>query len=398
MVDLKFQLNLRSINSGKQKGASLLILVLILVIAGTGVFVSYLNIGSMKNDRNKTTIAALAEAKGVLLGFTIGASEVSSIYLPNPDLLTTSEGSEAGSAGTKDFSLIGKFPWRSLGSLPIKDGWSECLWYVVSGRFKNSPRTDVLNWDTQGQIDVVDGNGNMLATNLAALIVSPGPILGGQDRSLLSSNLLQCRGNYDARNYLDTYAIENAIGGEVNYFPGSPYNRQATNTSNKTFVLANNDYYNDRFLFITADDIFQLLIRRNDFSAQVTALLNDPAFNDPLMIPSIGKGTENLNCSALDPSNRDFCDNWKEMLLLKNLLLPSQITIDGTSTAVCARVLIFAGQRTVGQIRETLSDKANPANYIEGDNLTAFNDDTGEFDGVSAFDPNNPSADILRCI
>ena len=44
-----------------------------------------------------------------------------------------------------------------------------------------------MNWDTQGQIDVIDGTGKMIATNLAALIAAPGQAVDRQDRTLALS-------------------------------------------------------------------------------------------------------------------------------------------------------------------------------------------------------------------
>ncbi len=148
-----------ALHQHKQHGAALLIFVLVMLLAGTSFLFSVLNSNSVKIERDKKTAAALAEAKAALIGFTIGNSDLTQLgYLPNPDLSLSPlipEGGESGSYGATNISLIGKLPWFSLGISPLKDGDGECLWYVVSGRFKNSPSTGVFNWDTQGQIDVM---------------------------------------------------------------------------------------------------------------------------------------------------------------------------------------------------------------------------------------------------
>jgi hypothetical protein len=115
------------------------------------------------------------------------------------------------------------------------------------------------------------------------------------------------------------------------------------------------------------------------------------------------KGTDNLNCnSAPDPA---FCKNWKEMLFLTQLSVPSPITVNGVpvpSPVDCTRILIFAGRKTSGQSRIDAVRKADKTNYLEGVNLatftvpttsaTAFSGSTGLFVATS------PSVDLVRCL
>ena len=391
----------------QQQGLAMLILVFMIALAFTGFVLTILNPTTIKIERDKQSARALAEAKDALIGFTIQANVVNSAYLPNPDLKLSaaiSEGSQSGMSGGIDISLLGKLPWRSLGMSALKDGWGECLWYAVSGRFKTSPPTGVLNWDTQGQIDVIRQDGSLVATNLAALIIAPSFILSGQDRVLANADTPQCGGNYDARNYLDAYNIGNAILGEVNYFQGSLNNRTAPNTNNKRFVIAKNNFYNDSLVLVTTADIFRPLILRADFSNQISALLDDVTFQTHLQAIVItgNKGTANVNCNVItNANNRIFCQNWSEMLLLTALPAPAPIMIDGIATAACSRVLVFGGQRTAMQSRATAADKNTAANYLEGVNLAAFatpvaNNDN--FVGNTNFNANASSVDLLRCL
>jgi type II secretory pathway pseudopilin PulG len=381
-----------------QLGGALIIVVVILLLAASGALFSLLDGRSVKIERDKKTAAVLAEAKLALIGFAIGKTPVNEAgYLPNPDFHLSpiiAEGSQVGVAAATDITVLGKFPWYSLNTPPFKDGWNECLWYVVSGRNKANPQTAVLNWDTLGQIDVIDDGGNTLASNLAALIVSPGRALAGQDRSLVAADTPQCGGSYDAINYLDAYDATHAIAGAVNYFATSTNHRQAPNTNSKVFVLAQNSDYNDRFVFVTIDDIFRPLMRRSDFSEQITALLADPYLQTVAISGS--KGTSSINCALT--SNTEFCTNWKEMLLMVKLAVPAPITVDGDAIANCSRVLIFAGQKIAGQMRLTAVDKSDAANYIEGTKLSAFSLGTNNFVGVSEFAAANPSADVLLCV
>lgn len=391
----------------KQQGMALIMLVFIVALVATGYLLHALNPVALKIERDKKTVAALSEAKAALLGYVITKATANTFgYLPNPDLGLgiINEGSEAGSAGSIDASLIGKLPWKTLGIAPLSDGASECLWYVISGRFKNNPKTKIINWDTQGQIDVIDGRGDVLASNLAALLVSPGQPLDSQSRVLGSANFFQCRGNYDAKNYLDPFSSEVAVEGEVNYFLGSTNNSRAPNTKNKKFVLNKNDDYNDRFLFVTVDEIFKLTSRRSDFSAHITSLLDDADFKAHLQSIEIkgDKGTDEIKCSKItNVDNQEFCRNWIEMFLLTQLPVATPISISNISTAPCSRVLIFGGQKTGTQVRLTEDDKDQPANYLEGSNMLAFDAPIAkrtEFIGTLSFSASNPSADIMRCL
>lgn len=396
----------------KQRGAALMVMLVIVVMGVAAVLLSSLSSTALQIERDKMTADALAQAKEALIGDAVSQSPVSSAgYLRLPDLgfgigSAPAEGSSAPNfaGNNKDYSVIGKVPWKTLGISPSRSGQVECLWYVVSGRFKNMPATNALNWDTQGQIDVIDGNGSILASNVAVLLVAPGKPIDGQNRALSDPAYMQCGGNYDARNYLDAFNNANAIAGELNYFAGSTNNRVAPDSNNKRFVMASNDHYNDRFLFITIDDIFRPIIRRNDFSMQISALLNDAVFIPHLQAITIAgtKGTDNADCNnTSNPDNKKFCKNWKEMLLLTQLSLPSPIGIDGAPTPICNRVLIFGGQKNTAQNRLTAADKADPANYLEAPNLAAFatpNAASSNFSGVSAFSANSPSKDLLRCL
>ncbi len=386
----------------KQQGFALFLLAILLATVAATVTVKALKhrSGNIQIARDQITADALAQARDALIGRTVSqlsvVTQTGYLNLPdlgpgmNPDGNATSNFSE----NNKDYSVIGKVPWKSLKISPSHDGQGECLWYVISGRFKNTPPTDVFNWDTQGQIDVIDSNNNPIASNVAALLVAPGRPLAGQNRAQSDPAFTSCGGNYDASNYLNSY------------FTGSTNNRVALNTNNKPFTMTNND----RFLFITVDDIFRPIIQRRDFSTQISALLDDPDLrlqvetSHAQTVTIAGqKGTNNVNCNAIgDVNNQTFCTNWKEMLLLTKLPTgPSHITIDATTYTTCTRVLIFGGQKTTGQARTTNTDKNNPDNYLEAPNRAAFDTPTAHsnsFSGASTFIASNPGADLLRCL
>lgn len=388
----------------RQKGIALMVMLTLLTMWGLSLFVGQFSASQLSGIRIRVSAAALTEAKQALIGNTTSKqSLISAGYLDLPDFGkpafgTITEGQASGTSSVKDLSVIGKIPWRTLGTIPLRDQHGECLWYAVSGRFKKTPPTDTLNWDTRGQIDVIDSNGVVIATDLAGLLIAPGAALGKQNRALGDPAYTQCGGNYDARNYLDVYDIADAISSEINYFGGSPDHNVAPDSSNKRFVMAANDHYNDSFLFITVDDIFIPLTKRSDFALAIGKLMNEGAF--AAMIISGSKGTDNLNCKTTT-IDETFCKNWREMLFLTQLPTPTVITIDGNPSANCNRVLFFSGRRATGQNRATPTQKADKTNYLEGTNASSFNTPLAsgaDFAGVSVFDWHSPENDLVRCL
>jgi hypothetical protein len=389
-----------------QGGFALIAILALLAVWGLSVFVGQLSATQFQTARAQNAAAALVEAREALLGDAIARSPVSDAgYFSLPDLGAgiggvPAEGqvSPTFAGDGKDLSVIGRFPWKTLDTTALRDAQGECLWYIVSGRFKNELKTDALNWDTQGQIDIIDGTGNLIARNLAAMVIAPQIALDGQSRALADPVYRECGGNYDARNYLDPIEIDNAIAGEVNYFVGSTNNRVAPNTSNKRFVMADSNSYNDRFLYITVDDIFNPLIRRSDFAGAIGKLLDSPVFQGHLrsIVVAGNKGTDNINCA--NGPDLSFCRNWKEMLFLTERSVAEPINVNGTS---CSRVLIFAGRKAAGQSRSTALDKTNKDNYLEGVNASSFNVPTAaspNFSGAAVFDWRTPSTDLVRCL
>ncbi|MDO8294191.1 MAG: hypothetical protein Q7T29_15225 [Gallionella sp.] len=393
-------------------------MLVIMVMGIAAALVNSLSITALKTARQETTAAALAHAKEALIGYAITYGDTHAGkahgYLPCPD--TVNDGSantnqsNAQCAGT-NIPVLGRLPWRSLKLPPLRDGHGECLWYAVSGTFKavaGGYMNDLMNWDTTGQFTIQDADGITLAGTTAydrpvAVIFSTGTPLGAQSHPL--GSVRECSG--DNSNSVTAY-----LEGDNAFLPpASPPESTIVLTMGSQSSTINNDV----MLWITPGDIFEHIKKRSDFSSQINNLLDDSNFRlqvelghpETVAVSGMGtKGTGNINCGAIaNAANRTLCNNWKEMLLLTQLPAPSSITIasNGVPGTIgpCARVLIFGGQRTAAQVRLTGGDKSDPANYLEGDNLTAFATPTaasGNFSGASTFDTNNPSVDLLRCL
>jgi type II secretory pathway pseudopilin PulG len=141
---------------GKQDGAVLMIMLVIMIVGIAAILVNSLSSATLKNARQKNTAAALAQAKDALIGFAITYRDTHTLspqvfgYLPCPDNAGgLTEGSAELSCGLQDVSVIGRLPWATLDLSILRDGDGECLWYAVSGTYKDNPETGLMNWDTK---------------------------------------------------------------------------------------------------------------------------------------------------------------------------------------------------------------------------------------------------------
>ncbi|TBR14218.1 MAG: hypothetical protein EPO43_08265 [Rugosibacter sp.] len=453
----------RRVQSKTQRGFVLISLVALLVMGALYFLVSNLTPEFMQTYRQRQTDAALAQAREALLGYALRFREANPnganipIYmygfLPLPDLGTsrnnnvscTTEGCDAANftGNATNVTVIGRFPWRMLGTGPLRDSNSECLWYAVSGSHQRIQQTTSMNWDTLGQLDLVVANGttamqSALATahdRPIAIIFSPGPPLPGQDRrtSATTDDVTECGGNYDVKNYLDP-ATATALGGVTNYLAGT---NNATGITGDTdpgndpdtpkalsaqgIINRQNDgrlwpgqcptsascaiAANDKGLALTGDMLFGTLRKSSLFRLDINAMLDrlTGCLRDQLSITS-AHPLPSASCydDSQDPQN--YFSNYKDQLFVAPCAGNCAVTIDGTAPAtVCPAVLIFSSQRNkVSQIRLTAANKADPNNYLEAPNANSFITAGATYAGISTFSrvttPASEYQDIVRCI
>lgn len=424
-----------------QHGSALLIILAIIGIGAAFLLVSALNKANSQIERDKITTDVLAQAKAALIGYAITYADTHPSEVNGPLLLpdlgstrntSTGEGVSAGNfaGNAANLSVVGRLPWKSLGLAPLRDGKGECLWYAVSGAFQDAQKTALMNWDTLGQFDTYtsDGTpggtvstvGNNYHQRPVAVIFAPGTTMAGQNRTIGADAVTGCGGNYNARNYLDTFNADPVINGIVNYFANL---NSSTGTylfaSPKSLVLgpvtdaSGNTLVNDRILTITPGDLFRAIARRSDFAAFVSTELVNVAkknlsalpppgtidFTNPLPIETSGGVTAGsleigrVPASALTSTPlRRWQDN---LLYAKCASGASCLTVNGSP---CKGIVIFAGERTSAQTRATNAQKNTWSNYLEGSVLAAFNAGAAVFSGASAYSAASPSTDVLACI
>lgn len=250
-----------------QRGAALLLMLVIVVLGIAAALVGSLSTTALKNARQEKTSAALAQAKEALIGYAITYGDTHTGethgYLPCPDVDETGitlEGIEHGNCGPIDENTIGRLPWKSLGLPALSDSAGECLWYAVSGTYKNNPKTtSTMNWDNTGKLKVYSADGNEISPDeIVAVVIAPGPVSAtntpAQDRSGTYAPI--CGGNYTPAAYLDNdtlHSINNSAIASGKFI--LPHEHRDAN-GNVTVSV------NDQFVYITRQDIWFAIQKR----------------------------------------------------------------------------------------------------------------------------------------
>lgn len=219
----------------KQRGVVLLLFFLVLFLAGAGAIIAVFDGNTPKIRNNTDTMLALRQAKESLISYAVFYADNYSVsgdapgYLPCPD--TNGDGFEntpcnaANPLGRLPASIVLPAPLNS--TIPLSNynnDIDEQIWYSVADNFKRDPSAAVLNTSAVTTM-TLDGQGG-----IAAVLIAPGPITGGQTRPSNNSN-----------RYLED-----------------------SNTSSPSFVTRDPidpDNFNDRVVVITVDEIFTPIVR-----------------------------------------------------------------------------------------------------------------------------------------
>ena len=385
-----------------QHGAALLVFLVLLVTAVLTYVVSNLTPELATALRAEKTNAALAQAHDALIGHALihrereAAVDIDTAgdndramygFLPLPDMGESfsrnadldpdppcvGEGCTAANQNqiTASDALVGRLPWRTLGTDALRDGHAECLWLAMSASHRGINATSgIMNWDTLASPDIAIGSGkpDLGAVNPhdrpVAVIFSPGPAFDGGRQP--SPEAPFCGGNYAAAHYVDP-----ALGNAQHARP------------------------------ITSADLFGAIRNHAYFRQDINSLLDRivGCLRDQIAsgtTPPTGKiaGDDLDACYGRDVPPFGYYPNYREMIFVA-----APATVNGSA---CAGAVLFAGQRGAGQQRSTAAEKLAPANYLEGDNLANFaasNSFTGPdlFDRVSS-GGQSAEQDIARCI
>lgn len=262
----------------RQRGAALLLLMLSVIIAMTTVLVVALDTNSLETRRQVDSRTTLAQAREALLDYAVLQPYVASgqsFALPCPDINGSGgylEGeAHTANCGADGQTVIGRLPWRTLGLPALKDAGSECLWYVVSGSWKQagSSTAAMINPDSNGQLQLVSVDTGAIVEGIAApdrpvaMVIAPMRPLSGQTRPSMTQTS-QCSPGFAGRNFMEA----DAGSGTNNY--------QLAGTADviDAFGIAANpnETHNDRILTVTRNDIADRLYRRPGFASEMRDL------------------------------------------------------------------------------------------------------------------------------
>jgi len=216
----------------RQRGAALIALLAIIILAASWMLVSRISgsSGDILAAKRARNAVVLNQAKQALLGWIAlqanKAGEDDPGRLPCPEPSSAAGGSvEGGTAGTcSGIPAIGRFPWRTFGMDKPFDADGEPLWYVVSPGWALTGSGNLLiNSNTVGQL-TVDGQPNAAV----ALIVAPGPPMNVQANAGCTARNQQARGAPSASiNVLDYLeCLTTATSTFSTTGPGASFNDQ----------------------------------------------------------------------------------------------------------------------------------------------------------------------------
>jgi len=307
----------------RQRGAAVLLLILTLIVMLTIVLAPRMTLWQMHNAAVGVGSQSLIDAKSAILAYAAnpGADAVAGRRLGQilltPDLPvaagTTFDGTSKSGCATRnwrsgqplidpnvyavplDVRCFGRFPWLSFG-LPgpttSDDQGGEIPWMFMSANLmvgaaclSNLNPLMLSKTYTGGcgtavpfpWLNVVDGRGNLLSSEVAIVLILPGPPISNAQRRISPADGAPAA-------YLDSLTVTGACPAPC--VPGN-YNNAAYTIANGaawTFIDAPSSTalgpqapfysqpfaFNDRLIYITATEYFEAMEQRARLSAQST--------------------------------------------------------------------------------------------------------------------------------
>jgi len=269
--------------SKRQAGFALLIMLVVLIgVASLGLSNILGSSVKYRDERNKMeNTRVLLEAKEALLSYVVNYAVKNDLgkmgKLPCPDKTSAgTEGNQDPNCGAAGENTFGLFPFKSLGKGKLEDASNECLWYVVSGDYKENPPSELVNWDAVGYLNLVDENGILKHGASAndfpiAFIISPGVTIN-QARNK-DASFSECKANNIIVNYLEG-------GPNIDYVTDLPPTADtlwAILTTPESASLGNVNY-NDQVVAVYRDELWDRV-----------KLLGDLSFNNEAGVEAVSK-------------------------------------------------------------------------------------------------------------
>lgn len=227
-------MNNKQLNIHAQHGATLLLLVLVLIVVGAGFLLSTSNVKHAERKALNKSYQTAEEIKLSLIGRAASdQNRPGSLSCPDVD----GDGDAESSVIVAMYecpSWIGLFPYRTIDRDVSNDYSGNRIWYALSPDFQDEGGLSggVLNDTTPAQL-TVDGNGDIVA-----ILIFPGPVLAAQagTRDAVSADWVA-----DINAYLEG---ENA------------------DEDNDYLTGVESDTFNDQLVVLTRTELMDLVVRR----------------------------------------------------------------------------------------------------------------------------------------
>lgn len=388
-----------------ERGYALTLMLVLLVAGSLYVIVNRLDASALQAARSAETARALQQAKSALLAYALSYRDtydyddrVSKVagygYLPCPDLssddgLPSMRGTAAGTCGNNNAMAVGLLPYRSLGLPELRDGDGNCLWYAVSGTHKSNPNTNAQNWDTRGQIEILDANGTTILSS-AGSAGGAVAVVFAAGTAINNATLQQSAGREPLPKPCGTDSSQAAaylesLGPQI-----SNGTRKAADGS----ILGN-----DRLTWLSAVELYTEVRKRStEFPAYINTALTDLAGvlnrnypgNAPVnnRLPATLSISDGVTTEQVEQNARNFARQWSDHLWFRKCT--GACVVSGAS---CAGVLAWSGSgaampRTAADYLETASQNL----------ITTGNGSLSASDAGASYAPETPSKDVALCL
>lgn len=378
--------------SGAERGYALIIMMVLLVVGSLYAVVNQFNKATLQGERVADTNRALQMAKAALLGYAAtypdDPDHADATYglLPCPDMDGDGVADPISTCQTtKDQTVIGLLPYRTLGLADLRDSEGQCLWYAVSGHFKASGnnKTDSLNWDTQGQLAVVDAQGASLTQpedaqgGAAAIIFAVHAPLSGQTRTRTAGLVCDYNPNPNSGTFVHTHFIDS------DPTPGATPSTKAANAIT-TFRMGSpgSNSNNDAMAWVSPREVFTAAKSRNgtgskELGSKLKTLSDEiaKALTQGTSLPTPLAPTTTPNNVLIYGTLPDLTPNplpgdagndfphWRNQYRYAKCVSNNQC-INPTTPTPCSGVLLFAGERSTRGPR-TAAERGDMNSYIE---------------------------------
>ncbi|MBF0296787.1 MAG: hypothetical protein HQL96_16505 [Magnetococcales bacterium] len=171
-----------------QRGAAMLLMMSVLVMAGLSFALNALLIKSTRVREDQRASRALAAAKEALLAYAVANDWAANKgRFPCPDSGSVGGydgGGNSGACGGNGTAAFGLLPWKTLGLANLRDGDNAPILYAVSGRYKSGSTLSIAALPTSDLL-TFNNSANASATlDYVAVLIAPGAQLAGQTRDV----------------------------------------------------------------------------------------------------------------------------------------------------------------------------------------------------------------------